>query len=186
MDLAYARFYESSLTGSWCNLDLDPAQRLVRILSDKVLRFNPYAVEDAELLACSLRGRIQPLPAITQMYIINFHHIGKVYGSFPYDVIYYNIGNETEEKYISLASLLASPVHHCTKRMIRSMVNSCPITNRGIVERMQGESYFVSHMIPAEWRCKVRPALHFHHLKGKEKTKTQLIRELCASLKSRC
>ena len=42
-------------------------QRLRRIPSDKVLRFNPYPLDDATLLACVERARWRPFLALTQM-----------------------------------------------------------------------------------------------------------------------
>ncbi len=68
-------------------------ERLTLILSDKLLRFNPYRVGDEALLECATRGHWLAWPSITQMWIIHFQDIKSVREEKTYDALFFKIGN---------------------------------------------------------------------------------------------
>lgn len=151
--------------------------RLHAILSDRVLRFNPYTVEDETLLACAERGRWQPLPSITQMVVFHFHDIKKVEWKYPYEAISCHIGNDKQELQIPLSSLTEQVTYTATRRLIHVTVDGKPLTNRNMVEKMQGKDYFVSHALMAQKAGAGQvPAYRMSKLKGNQEQRADTIR----------
>lgn len=170
-------FLSHWLTAQWCRSALGPFERLEKILSDKVMRFNPYLVDDRTLLESASRGRVLPLPSLTQMVIFHFLDIRKVCKSFTYEAIFYRIGNSPETHHISISALTSSLTHYFTKRPAHSRFNTRNITNFSIVEKMQNRSFFVSNFILGTRGLeKLTIGYRFHRLKGNEQAQAKLIR----------
>ena len=151
--------------------------RLSAILSDKVLRFNPYSVDDDTLLACAQRGRWRPLPAVTQMMVLHFHDIHNVNREYPHEAISYHIGDNPRELHMPLPSLTRKVTYFATRRQIHVTVNDKPLTNRSMVERMQGKDYFVSHALMAHnGHTGLTPAYRMYPLKGSPAQRAHTIR----------
>lgn len=152
--------------------------RLNAILGDKVFRFNPYAVDDATLLACVERAVWLPWPALTQMVVFHFHDIRTIEWKIPYEAIFYHIGNDPEEKHLSINSLTNRFTYTATLHQVHVTVNGRVLTNEKMVERMQHKDYFISHALPSRTESgKSRPAYRMFRLKGSDNQKTELIRQ---------
>lgn len=152
--------------------------RLDSMLGDKVLRFNPYSVEDATLLACAERAVWQPWPSLTQMVVFHFHDIRRVEWRRPYDAIFFHIGDDHQELHLSLSSLTNNLTLTSTLKPTHICVNGHPLTNGKMVERMQWREYFVSHALPARTAGgHGRVAYRMYRLKGIDAQKAALIRE---------
>lgn len=152
--------------------------RLHAILGDKVLRFNPYAVDDASLLACVERAVWMPWPSLTQMVVFHFHDIRTIEWKIPYRAIFFHIGNAPQEHQLSLISLTNRFTYTATLHQVHVSVNGRVLTNDKMVERMQHKDYFISHAIPARNESgKSRPAYRMFRLKGNDKQKAELIRQ---------
>lgn len=153
-------------------------RRLEAILGDKVLRFNPYSVDDATLLACAERAGWLPWPSLTQMAVFHFQDIRKVDWTNPYKAIFFHIGSNPREMSLSMNMLTRRVIYTATLRQIHVMVNGRPLTNETTVERMQGNDYFVSHALPARTETgHGRNAYRMYRLKGNEEQKAAMIRE---------
>lgn len=152
--------------------------RLNAILGDKVFRFNPYSVDDTTLLACIERAVWLPCPALTQMVVFHLHDIRTIEWKIPYKAIFYHIGNDPEEKHLSINSLTNRFTYTATLHQIHVTVNGRVLTNEKMVERMQHKDYFISHALPARNESgKSRPAYRMFRLKGNDKQKAELIRQ---------
>lgn len=151
--------------------------RLQAILSDKVLRFNPYLTDDGTLLACAERARWLPFPSLTQMTVFHFHHIRKVEWEYPYEAISYSIGNDVRELLMPLSSLTDKVTYTASRRQIHVTINGRPLTNSNMVEHIQGRDYFVSHALMAHKRDgRMAPAYRMFRLKGDQSQKASTIR----------
>ncbi len=122
-------------------------ERLRAILSDKVLCFNPYLVDDKALIECAMRGYWRPLPALTQMLIFNFQNIRKVKAPHhrEFDAIFYRVGSAPEEYYFPIRAFIMGTSYRPTRHTELQMIGKQRITNHTLVENMQHKSYFVSH-----------------------------------------
>lgn len=123
-------------------------RRLWSMLSDRLLRFNPYSVDDETLLACAERGRWLPYPALTQMVVFHFHDIRRVGGQYPYDAMFFNVGDDPCETHVSVSALIGNYTYIATLRQVRSTVDGRRLTNMKMAERLQGKACFVSHALP--------------------------------------
>lgn len=156
--------------------------RLEAILADKVLRFNPYLVDDEALLACAERGRWRQFPALTQMVIFHFLDIRPVRTHHDFDAIFYRIGNSAQEFYFPLGDLIYSIAHHTSKMPERTQTDGRNIT-RSSVAGLQNRSFFVSHAIPG---CRTFAptmlAYKMFRLKGSAAEQADMIRrQMCRS-----
>lgn len=152
--------------------------RLNAILADKVLRFNPYSVDDETLLACVERAVWLPWPALTQMVVFHFHDIRTIEWKIPYKAIFFHIGNDREEKHISLNSLTNRFTYTATLHQVHATINNRVLTNEKMVERMQHKDYFISHALPSRTESgESRPAYRMLRLKGNDNQKAELIRQ---------
>lgn len=142
-------------------------RRLDAILNARVMRFNPYSVSDEALLACVGRAYFRPFHALTQMVMLHFGRI--VPSAFPnsYGTIEFRIGNDTTVHRMPVGALIGKFTYRASRRQNWNLLNSRRITNGGMVERMMGKSYFVSHVICGEKRIGVmRPLYRMFRLKG--------------------
>lgn len=151
-------------------------RRLRGILSDKVLRFNPYSVDDI-LLACVERARWQPFPALTQMTVFHFGNISTIKWKHPYEVISLRVGNDQHEQQIPLSWLTEYLTYVATRRQIHVTIGGRPVTNRKMVEKMQEKDYFVSHALMARRiNSQTIPAYRMLRLKGRKAQRAETIR----------
>lgn len=117
--------------------NLSPYERLNVILSDKVMRFNPYSVSDSVLLECAERGYILPPPSFTQMAVFHFQDIQKVERNFSYEAIFFTIGSSPVRYHLAIGSLIHSFTHHHTLRPTHVKIGGKNLTNYRMVEKMQ-------------------------------------------------
>ena len=172
------------LSAGWCHSNLSSEERLERILSDKIMRFNPYLVDDQTLLDCAARGRMQPLPSLTQMMIYHFLDIKYVRRNFIYEAIFYRIGNSPEVFHTSLSSLISSISHYCHKGPVHSKFNSSNLTNDSMVEKMQNRSFFVSNVILGTRNFNTLGlGYRFHRMKGNDHSQADTIRRSMCNAK---
>lgn len=152
--------------------------RLDAILSDRVMRFNPYSVDDATLIACAERAVWLPWPALTQMVVFHFHDIRRVeWEHHTYDAIFFHIGNDSQELQLPVSSLTGRITYTAMPREIHVTVNDRALTNKKMVEKMTGNDYFVSHALLARiGLLKHRQAYRMYRLRGTESQKAQTIR----------
>ena len=156
----------------------DVMRRLEAILCDKVMRFNPYAIDDATLLACAERAFMRPWPALTQMAVIHFLDIRRVMWRIPYDAMFYRIGGSPREESMSVGSLTRRVTYTATLRQVHVTVDGRPLTNAKMAERMQGRDYFVSHALPARAEGgRPMQAYRLFSLKGNDARRAETIRE---------
>ncbi len=151
-------------------------RRLSAILNDKVLRFNPYRVNDEELLACAERGRWRSFPALTQMVILHFLDIREVPAQNRFEALFFRLGDSDDEHFFPLGVLLRAIAHHALKTPVKSQVNDKNIV-RSNIERLQHKSFFVSHIIsdyPQITRQKL--AYKMYRLKGSVAEQANTIR----------
>ncbi|MCM1489562.1 MAG: hypothetical protein NC095_01860 [Muribaculum sp.] len=163
------------------NLLTSPSEvqaRLNAILGDKVLRFNPYSVDDKTLLACVERAVWLPWPSLTQMVTFHFHDIRTIDWRIPYQAIFFHIGNDSHEQHLSLNSLTNRFTYTATLRQVHVTINGRVLTNEKMVERMQHKDYFISHALPSRSESgESRPAYRMFRLKGNDNQKAELIRQ---------
>lgn len=152
-------------------------RRLQAILEDKVLRFNPYSVDDETLLACVERAVWQP--SLTQMVVFHFHDIRRIKWERPYDAIFFHVGNDSQELHLPVNSLTNRLTYSATLQQIHVTINGNVLTNQNMVEKMQGKDYFISHALPTKTIGRSnRPAYRMFQLRGDEHQKAELIRQL--------
>ncbi len=152
--------------------------RLNAILGDKVLRFNPYSVDDKTLLECVERARWLSWPALTQMVVIHFHDIRQVEWKCPYDAMFFHIGNDPSELHLSIKALTDKLTYIANLKQIHVTIGGLMLTNHKMAERMQGKDYFVSHSLPARTPdYKFRPAYQLHRLKGNDSQLAEIVRK---------
>ncbi len=162
------------------------AQRLEAILTDKVLRFNPYTVSDEDLLACAGRGWWRPFPALTQMVIFHFLDIREVPTSArnKFEAIFYRVGDSPREYYIPLNHFTNTVSHHTCKQPHRSQLNGRNITP-STIPKMVNRTCFVSHAIVGHGTIgKLRLAYRMQQLKGPVSVQSNAIREqmICSKI----
>lgn len=151
--------------------------RLSALLDDKVMRFNPYSVDDATLLACVERAVWLPWPALTQMVVFHFHDIRRVDQGHSYDATFFHVGNDPKETHLSVRSLTRRATYTANLRQVHATANGLDLTSEKMVERMQGKDFFVSHALPVRNGIRDgRPAYRMHCLKGVDSQKADLIR----------
>lgn len=154
-------------------------QRLEAILSDKVMRFNPYKVGDSELLACARRGYWRPFPALTQMVIFHFLDIRTVVTHHEFEAIFYRVGDYPQEHYFPLGAFKYTIAHHMRKSPIRSQMNGKNITCSNI-ERLRNRSFFVSHAITGTRYLTRMLAYQMHRLPESVAEQANIIRtQMC-------
>lgn len=125
----------------------DVRARLHAILSDKVMRFNPYAVDDQTLIDCAGRATWQALPALTQMVIFHFKELCMIRWKHDYEGAFFTIGDSDELLHVSMSSLTDRLTYSATRSQVHVMVDDKPLTNRRMVERMLGKDYIVTHAL---------------------------------------
>lgn len=155
-------------------------QRLEAVLSDKVMRFNPYKIGDKELLACAERGRWRPFPALTQMVIFHFLDIRRVVSNHQFDAIFFRVGDSKDEYYFPLGNFIYTIAHHTTKRQIRTLFDDKHIT-RSNISRLQNRPVFVSHgIVGSRFILKNMFAYRMYRLDGNPAEQAKIIRaQMC-------
>ena len=158
-------------------LGMGPEERLRAILEDRVMRFDPFAVDDEALVQCAVRGYWRSCSALTQMLVFHFHEIRKEQGIVPYDVMYFHIGDQEEEIGITVKDLTWDSAHHFTKKRVHSKVNGRNIIPSNI-ETLQHKTVFVSHaIISTRGIDKTLCAYRMHVLKGDIRHQAATIRK---------
>lgn len=161
-------------------------RRLLEMLSDKVLRFNPYSVDDATLLMCVGRGIWQPFPALTQMLVFHFHDIRSIGHECPYDAIFFHAGDDASERHLPVRCLTEKITYAATLRQVHVEVNGHAVTNERMVEKMQGKDYFMGHALPADTTLRSQmPAYRMFRLKGTSRQCADIIRRQMVESKIR-
>lgn len=163
--------------GSLLNEPEMVSRRLQAILGDKILRFNPYSVDDATLLSCAERAVWRPWPALTQMVVFHFGDIRNVKWTYPYEAIFFHVGEDTYETHLSLGSLTDPAAYIATRQQVHVTIDGRPLTNAGMAEKMCGNDYFVGHALRAEKpNGKTVLAYRMSRLRGTDHNKAETIR----------
>lgn len=153
-------------------------RRLTAILGDKVMRFNPYSVDDETLLACVERAVWRPWPALTQMVVFHFSGIRRVEWKRPYEAIYFRIGDDLRETHLPLAALTDRMTYTATRGLLHTNLDGYPLTNVRMAERLCGRDCFVGHALPAErGNGKKAPAYRMSILRGSVTERARKVRE---------
>lgn len=161
-------------------------ERLRKILDDKVLRFNPYLVDDNTLIDCAMRGYWRPLPALTQMVIFKFLDIRKVKAPYHggFDAIFYQVGNLPGEHYFPIYSFIRRTSYRPTRHAELQMIGKQRITNHSMVDKLQGKSYFARHGLKGHYiQYGINYAFRMTRLWGTDAHRAQLIREAMVTSK---
>lgn len=153
-------------------------RRLAAILGDKVMRFNPYSVDDDTLLASVERAVWQPWPALTQMVVFHFTGIRRVEWRHPYEAVFFRIGEDPRETHLPLSALTEGLTYTATRGRLHTTLDGQPLTNAGMAERLCGRDCFVSHALPAErGNGRKAPAYRMYRLAGDKQDRARKIRE---------
>lgn len=166
------------LGGGSCLTPAKAVKRLNEILQDKMLWFNPYWVDDEELVACAQRGYWRQFPAITQMVIFHFLDIRRVrWHMANYDVIFYRVGNLDTEYHLPLKYFAWTLTHHTANINLRSLMNGTKISS-SVVNRLTNRSFFISHAIPVEiFFQPIKFAYNMRRLRGSIPQQAETIRK---------
>lgn len=158
------------------NCDDVAMERLKLILSDKLLRFNPYRVGDEALLECASRGHWLTWPSITQMWIFHFQDIKLVHEEERYDALFFKIGNYPETYHYGINTFSCSMTHLVSKRRVWMTLNNRHITP-STVEKLVNRDVFVSHSINCRKPSgKIFPSYRMHLLSGSVSRRADVIR----------
>lgn len=162
----------------WLQGPSNQYERLARILSDKVMRLNPYIFDDDALINCAERGHILPVPTFTQMAIFHFHEILSLrYNKTDYEAISYSIGNSPVRYSMAASTLFRTFSHHATYKPVHVQINGNNLTNFQMIEKLQGKTLFASHIIPENINNNSRkPGYRFHRLRGDRHAQADIIR----------
>lgn len=157
--------------------------RLHAILADRVMRFNPYRVADETLLECAGRAEFLPFPTLTQMVILHFVRVIPYSATNPREKIVFRIGADEREYRMPMSALDNKFTYRANRRQNWHLVNGKRITNSGMVEKMMGKSYFVSHLLLGDLNYgEKRPLYRMFRLKGDNATMASEIRaHMCES-----
>lgn len=152
-------------------------QRLSAILENKIMRFNPYSVDDDTLLSCVERATWQPWPALTQMVVFHFLDIRRVEWRYPYEAIFFRVGKDPHENHLPLGALMDRVTYIGDLRQVHVTIDGRPMTNYRMVERLCGKDYFISHALHAE-KSNGKKVLAYRmvRLKGSNHDKAEKIR----------
>lgn len=157
--------------------------RLQAMLNDRVMQFNPYTASDTSLLECAGRAVFLTFPALTQMVILHFVRIIPRTRANTWEAIVFRVGDDEREYTMPMSALCNRLTYRATRKQEWNLVNGKRITNSGIVEKMMGKSYFVSHMLAGENNYgKIRPIYRMYRLKGSLSAMAEEIRlRMCES-----
>lgn len=159
-------------------------RRLDMILGDRIMRFNPYLVDDRRLVDCAQRGRWSPWPSLTQMVIIHFGELEYKIAGVAAKTIAFRIGDDTEENQMPVWRLASQVTYLASLQTIRSQVNDRNITNIKMVENLQGKSYFISHVLQSRSAGgSLTAAYRMYRLSGDIGKQAELIRRTMCEAK---
>lgn len=159
-------------------------RRLDLILGDRIMRFNPYLVDDRMLVDCALRGRWSPWPSLTQMVVIHFGELEYKITGVAGKTISFRIGNDPEVNQMPVWQLLNQVTYFASLQTIRSQVNNRNITDIKMVENLQGKSYFVSHVLQSRTAGgSLTAAYRMYRLSGGIGKQAELIRRTMCEAK---
>lgn len=157
--------------------EAEARRRLGLMLGDKLLRFNPYSVDDRTLMDCALRARWLRFPSLTQMVIVHFGEIIYRPSGVAADYVNVSTGNDSAAIRLPVKNLISPSTYLATFQPIRALLNDRNITSLDMVESMQGKSYFVSHMLPARTsNGDMHPVCRFYSLRGSLSNRAEQIR----------
>lgn len=111
-------------------------ERLECILSHKLLRFNPYSVDDNTLLECAYRGLWLPWSSITQMVVFHFHEIMYVPKGITYEGLFFNVGNSSEIHHYGTGTFSQPMVHLVSNQHVWMLLNGKHLTP-SLLERLE-------------------------------------------------
>ena len=157
--------------------------RLNDILCDRLMRFDPYQVDDVSLIECAERGYWLASPTLTQMVVFHFHGIREVKSRFTYDAIDFNIGKGEEVRSLPIGSITRPNAHHYSRRPVYNILNGSHLT-RSKVSRLENKAIFISHAIVCS--CGLSPnraAYRMHSLTGSQQRRATIIRRAMLNAK---
>ncbi len=121
-------------------------ERLELILSNRLLRFNPYRVSDDELVACAKRGYWLKWPSITQMLIFHFQEIKIVHNTQTYYGLFFKVGQKSEAVHYGIYSFSRPMTHLVSLKPIWMTLNGKRVIPSNI-DKLVNREVFVSHTI---------------------------------------
>lgn len=152
-------------------------ERLELILSDKLMRFNPYRVTDDALVECTGRGYWRPWPSITQMVIFHFQDLKLVCTDKTYYGLFFKVGNSAEDFHFGFHTYAHAMAHIVSKNPIWMTLNGKHVTP-STIERLINRDVFVSHAINCNRGIgKIRPSYRMHLLYGSVSRQAKIIRQ---------
>lgn len=159
--------------------------RLRMFLNDKLLRFNPYLIENEKLLEGIGKMRWRGMYSLTQMVILKFLDVQRLTDSeFSQEKVIYTIGDSAEEITEHMSAFTCKRTAADSLQQIRSTINNRPITQTCQIHSLIGKRIFVSRNV-----ITVKPgggfgkAMRMHRLKGNPEEDAAIIREAAVAAK---
>lgn len=159
------------------NCDDIVKERLDLILSDKLLRFNPFRVGDQALIECVDRGYWLAWPSVTQMLKFHFQDIKIVNGDKEYYGLFFKVGNVSEPYHYSINTFSRPMTHLVSKQPVWMTLNARHITP-STIEKLINREVFVSHAINCRRISgKIVPSYRMWLLSGAVSKRANVIRQ---------
>ena len=162
--------------------DQEAQERLDRILSDKLLLFNPYRVSDAELVECAYRGYWLPWPSLTQMVVFHFQDVRYIPKGDTYEAVFFRVGNSPNEYSHRVGRFTYPMLHIVSKEQIWMTLNGRHLTP-SLINRLEHKDIFVSHALQCHLCQRVNPSYRMNILSGSVNRKASVIRKSMISSK---
>lgn len=121
--------------------------RLNRIMRRRRLSFNPYTVSDARLMEIIETTDWGGEYDITQIVRLRFTRLREVCDIRRYDGIYMNVGQSSDEVFISSGAIKYGITASDTLTRERTMLDNRELYRNQDIEKLVGKSVFVSHTI---------------------------------------
>ena len=159
--------------------------RLRMFLNDKLLRFNPYLIENEKLLEGIDKMRWRGMYSLTQMVILKFLDIQKLNDSeFSQEKVIYTIGDSAEEITEHMSAFTCKRTAADSLQQIRSTINNRPITQTCQIHSLIGKRIFVSRNVTTITSGgSFGKAMRMHRLKGNPEEDAAIIREAAVAAK---
>lgn len=160
-------------------------ERLRVFLNDKLLRFNPYLIENGKLLEGIGKMRWRGMYSLTQMVILKFLDVQKLNDSeFSQEKVIYTIGDSAEEITEHMSAFTCKRTAADSLQQMRSTINNRPITQTCQVHSLIGKRVFVSrNVITVTPGGSFGKVMRMHRLKGTPEEDAAIIREAAVATK---
>lgn len=159
--------------------------RLRMFLNDKLLRFNPYLIENEKLLEGIGKMRWRGIYSLTQMVILNFRDVQRLTDSeFSQEKVIYTLGDSEEEITEHMSAFTCKRTAADSLQQIRSTINDQRITQPCQIHSLIGKRVFVSrNVITVTPGGSFGKVMRMHRLKGTPEEDAAIIREAAVAAK---